>query len=178
MVKNLLSLNNELIIKITLYLDFYSKYKLSKTHVEIRKYIINDRKFQLQYKSHASNFIKFWWLSRKIGNDTSICIIKNNHIVDNDIINMVIDNFICIYDPNNLTNAHYHSSCKEYNQSILYNYRYSVCDCLSNKKQYNKVRKQFVTLSVLPFIVQYLKNKYNECSCLNYEIYKTIIRSL
>ena len=176
MVKYLLSLNNELLVRISYYLDFYSKYKLSKTQKEIRGYIICDRVFIHQYQSHASNIIKFWWLSRKIGNDT-ICIIKNNNIVDNDIIDMVIDNFICTYDPGSLTNKHYHLSCKEFNQTTLHKSNSArLCDCLSDKVQHNEIRRQFVTLCVHPFIILYLKNKYNESvrqfhNCLNYEIY-------
>ena len=180
MVTNLMSLNNELIVNICSYLDFQPKYQLSRTQVEIRKYVINDITFINQYQSHASNFIKFWWLSRKIGKE-SICIVKNNNIVDNDIINMVIDNFICIYDPTSITNVHYHTTCKEFNKLPLYKPSYPwFFNCLSTNTEHNKINKQFLTLRVHPFIILYLKNKETKYiqQYHNYLNYKTYIQEL
>tara|TARA_Y100000994_G_scaffold71741_3_gene58784 strand:- start:2217 stop:2801 length:585 start_codon:yes stop_codon:yes gene_type:complete len=140
---------NKLNIKILLTLKLLNK--------SIYKLIKKNEKYDNIIRIMASNYIKFWWLSKKLNKDEIICISKPNSRYNTDINNGLLydilnksnlDYCIFTYNINNNTNIHNTHLCKYYNkfeQKSIYNY--------FSKKKCKKLTRTQICIQIHPYML-------------------------
>ena len=107
----LLDIADDIIQKITNYLDFDEILILYKTNILLKNKAYLP--YQNGLKNFASNYIKYYWFSNKLEKNKIICIPKKNTHYDSEC-KIKLSNIILTYSKNDPSNITHSKRCKQF----------------------------------------------------------------
>jgi len=164
---NFFSLHNDLIDIIISNLNIKTIIMLKYVDKHLYTIVKNNYKYINIIKQMASNYIKFWWLSKKNKiNTNNICIAKTN-IIDPENTNHNLNNYIFVYDTYTLTNTTYNYFCTKYlkKQNCIKKLYAKLKYKLFNKPiKYKTKPNQYICLDIHPYTLFQKKIPLSEYS--------------